>query len=38
MTDEQIIHVPPSGSVAFHPTQVEKQADRKRGDHCILPM
>jgi purine-binding chemotaxis protein CheW len=29
MTDEQIIHVPPSGSVAFHPTHVEKQADRK---------
>jgi purine-binding chemotaxis protein CheW len=28
MTDDQIIHVPPSGSVAFHPTHVEKQVDR----------
>jgi len=26
MTDDQIIHVPPSGSVAFHPTHVENQS------------
>jgi purine-binding chemotaxis protein CheW len=28
MTDDQIIHIPPGGSVAFHPTHVEKQDDR----------
>jgi purine-binding chemotaxis protein CheW len=30
MTDEPIIHVPPSGSVAFHPTHIEKQPDQKK--------
>jgi purine-binding chemotaxis protein CheW len=27
MTDEHIVHVPPSGSVGFHPTHVDNQAD-----------
>jgi len=31
MTDEQIMHVPPSGSVAFHPTHVDSQEDTTAG-------
>jgi len=31
MTDDQIIHVPPSGSVAFHPTHVDSPAGIETG-------
>ena len=35
MTDEQVIHVPQSGSVAFHPTHVDTPAGPTAGDQHI---
>jgi purine-binding chemotaxis protein CheW len=32
MTDEHIVHVPPSGSVGFHPTHIDTPAGQTAGD------
>ena len=36
MTDEQVIHVPPSGSIGFHPTHVDTPAGPTTGTHIPL--